>query len=49
MSNFEKFSKLVDQQFQLMSSGELFKVTTTNNLWDVYLSSFPEGSNPESN
>ncbi len=45
--NFIKFKEKVDAQFTLMSKGELFRTSVTKDkLWETYLSSFPEGSNP---
>ena len=48
MSNFQKFSKLVTHQFDKMSKNvELYTVNIEqDSLWELYLSSFPEGTNP---
>jgi len=47
MSNFQEFSKLVSNQFDNMSNNELY-VTDLNTdiLWNTYLGSFPEGTDP---
>ncbi len=46
MSDFSKFSKLVHAQFNLMSKGELFTIGLPDTVWETYLASFPEGTNP---
>lgn len=43
-ADFYKFGNLVRAKFADMSKGELYTVET-NNLWDYYLTTFPEGSN----
>lgn len=46
MSNFKIFADLVNAQFNAMAKGsELFKTDATD-LYDAYLGSFPEGTNP---
>lgn len=42
---FHLFSALVHARFQAMSAGELF-VVDTSDLFETYLSAFPEGTNP---
>lgn len=47
MTDFKPFKKAIDTQFQIMSKHQLFEVDMSNNpLWDLYLNSFPEGTNP---
>ncbi len=47
MSNFSNFSKLIENNFKEMSRGEIFKVDIDKDkLWQTYLNSFPEGSDP---
>lgn len=48
MANFKKFKIAVEAQLQIMMQrGSLFRVDVTGDeLWDTYLKSFPEGSNP---
>lgn len=47
IDNFEKFSKQIRDKFDLLSTGELYTVEDTNDkIWELYLKSFPEGSNP---
>lgn len=44
---FETFSQLIHAQFNAISTGKLFQVAVTGDqLWDAYLASFPEGTNP---
>ena len=44
---FGNFTDLVRQQFVVMSSGELYEVEMDKDeLYNLYLSSFPEGTNP---
>lgn len=44
---FNDFKLVVDNQFKKMKSHPLFIVgATKDELWDTYLKSFPEGSNP---
>lgn len=42
---FSTFSNLVHARYEAMRSGELFVVDTTD-LFETYLSAFPEGTNP---
>lgn len=47
MLDFVPFGEAVHKQLTHMSKSELFYVDVDKNeLWDLYLSSFPEGSNP---
>ena len=47
MSDFKPFSKAIKNQFDKMSKKELYRVNVTGDeLWDLYLKSFPEGTNP---
>lgn len=47
MSDFKKFKKVVHEQFGRMSKHELFRVAIDKDeLWEVYLKSFPDGTNP---
>lgn len=44
---FIKFKEAVARQFSLMKDHQLFRTQVEKDLlWDTYLSSFPEGSNP---
>ncbi|MGI4815965.1 MAG: hypothetical protein ACRYGG_21885, partial [Janthinobacterium lividum] len=45
---FKEFAAVVTKQFNKMASeGPLFKMDLQkNDLWDAYLASFPEGTNP---
>jgi len=45
---FKEFAKLIDQQFDKLSKKEkLYRIETDRDtLWSLYLSSFPEGTNP---
>ena len=44
---FKNFSSAVAKQFQKMSKGKLFRVSVEGDyLWETYLGSFPEGTNP---
>lgn len=44
---FKVFGEAVARQFKKMSSSRLFRVDLNKTvLWDAYLNSFPEGSNP---
>jgi hypothetical protein len=44
---FRKFKEAVAKQFSTMKNYELFRTQVEKDqLWDTYLSSFPEGSNP---
>lgn len=45
MSIFSKFSKAVHAQFMLMSKQELYEVDGSD-IFEKYLSAFPEGTNP---
>ena len=45
--NFEAFRTALEQQFAIMQTHRLFKTTINKHeLWDTYLESFPEGSDP---
>lgn len=45
--NFQTFKHAVAAQFALMSQHELYRTNVTGDqLWETYLSSFPEGTNP---
>jgi len=45
--DFTKFQKAVNKQMEKMVKGDLFRAETTKEgLWDTYLGSFPEGTNP---
>ncbi|MBD9544321.1 hypothetical protein IB276_33280 [Ensifer sp. ENS04] len=44
-SNFHAFAKAVESRFRTLSAGELF-VVEVEDLFDIYLSAFPEGTNP---
>ena len=47
MSEFDKFSAAVKKQIEVMSKDRLFVVDIDPDvLWQTYLSSFPEGTNP---
>jgi hypothetical protein len=47
MSNFSALKTAVDAKFQLMSTNVLFFTSASKDeLWDTYLSSFEEGTNP---
>ncbi len=45
--DFSKFKRAIDRQFDKISKHDLFRVDVDKDyLWDVYLSSFPIGTNP---
>jgi len=46
--DFKQFSKAIKKQFDKMTQqGKLYKTNTTrDDIWDTYLKSFPEGTNP---
>jgi hypothetical protein len=47
MSNFMKFKTAVSTQLDTLSRHELFRVDIDKDeLWEMYLNSFPEGTNP---
>jgi hypothetical protein len=47
LTDFPAFSKLVTARFELLSKGELYTVDDpTDQIYNLYLSSFPQGSNP---
>lgn len=46
MADFKPFSKLVHDRFVLLSKNELFVTVDGNAVWEKYLVSFPEGTNP---
>jgi hypothetical protein len=46
-TTFKKFSAQVAANWEIMSQGELYTLDVTKEqVWDCYLGSFPEGSNP---
>ena len=46
MSNFKEFKQAIQTQFQSMCEYKLFNTQTTKTeIWDLYLSSFPDGTN----
>lgn len=47
MTEFQVFSQAVREKFDKMKESELFRVEATKDeLWQTYLASFPEGTNP---
>jgi len=45
--NFKEFAQIVEKQFKKMAKHQLFIVDVEkNDVWDRYLESFPEGTNP---
>lgn len=46
MSDFKSFSKLVHDRFNMLSKHELFVTVDGSAVWEKYLASFPEGTNP---
>jgi len=47
MADFKKFKQAVQQQLAALSKHDMFRVSASKDeLWETYLSSFPEGSNP---
>ncbi len=45
--NFKSFKDAISQQFETMKQYTLFRMDISKeDMWDTYLSSFPEGSNP---
>lgn len=47
MSNFKPFASVINKQWTVMSKGELYRTDVGGDeLWDLYLASFPEGTNP---
>lgn len=47
MAEFKQFKKAIADQFVKLSRLPLFRVNVTKyELWDLYLNSFPEGTNP---
>ena len=47
MSDFGKFARLVETKFNEMAKGTLYVVDVEKDtLWDKYMESFPEGTNP---
>lgn len=47
MSNFSKFKQAIQKQFKNMSTSALFQTEVDKQeLWETYLESFPEGTNP---
>lgn len=47
MSDFKKFAQQIHEQFKTISDGEMVRVATGDplELWNLYLDSFPEGTN----
>ena len=46
-NNFSNFSPMVRKNWDEMAQSELYKVNISkDDIWDKYLASFPEGSNP---
>ena len=47
MANFTEFKKVVHEQFKAIAKNRLFKTDINkDDMWDTYLKSFPEGTNP---
>lgn len=47
MSNFKPFADAIAKQWTALSDQELYRTDVSGDeLWDLYLASFPEGSNP---
>lgn len=47
MAEFIEFKSALRQQMDIMAEGELFRVDVEKEaLWDTYIESFPEGTNP---
>lgn len=47
MGNFSDFKLAVEEQFTKLAESDLFKTEVSKEeLWDTYLNSFPEGTNP---
>lgn len=47
MSNFKPFADAVAKQWDSMSANEMYRTSVSgDDLWDLYLASFPEGTNP---
>lgn len=47
INNFPQFARLIEANFNQMSGGELFVVDSDRDtIWQHYLASFPEGTNP---
>ena len=45
--SFDQFGKAVAKQFQAMAKKELYRVAVDRDeLWNLYLASFPPGTNP---
>ena len=43
---FEKFAKLVNNRLNSFAGRELYVTAEPDKVWEAYLASFPEGSNP---
>lgn len=43
---FAEFGKMVSDRLDSFANGEIFVTVDGDRLWEVYLASFPEGSNP---
>lgn len=46
MADFKPFSQLVHDRFVMLSKNELFVTVGGDAVWEKYLASFPEGTNP---
>lgn len=46
MYDFKPFGKAINEQYNSIAKNELFRVGNSDEAWQVYLASFPEGSNP---
>jgi len=47
MSNFKPFADKIAQRWDALSAQELYRTNVSgDDLWDLYLASFPEGTNP---
>lgn len=47
MSDFNRFARAIEKQFNLMAQASLFITTPDNDqVWAQYLAAFPEGTNP---
>lgn len=47
MSNFKQFQEAIERKFDKLKAYQLFRVQVSKDqLWETYLKSFPEGTNP---